>query len=107
MVSDEDPMNIFVGKAVCPDCATISPVGDAKCPECDAFHIRIDDDDSRVNEIESAPAPVLIPEKASRDPGFYSVNPHENIPEEHFESDEDAVTDWKESSIDFALEDEE
>ena len=104
-MSDEDPLDVFDDQAVCPNCATISPIGTAKCPECDSFHIDIEEDESRddYEQVESVP----IPDKQSGDPGFYSINPHESIPIEHFEADEDAVTDWKGSSIDFGLEDEE
>ena len=38
-----------------------------------------------------------------RDPGFYSIDPRGEIPVEHFEGDEEAITDWEGSSIDFAL----
>ncbi len=107
MVSDEDPLKIFDGQSVCPNCAAISPVGTAKCPECDVFHIVIEEEESRDDFSEPSAQPSQIPEKESRDPGFYSINPHESIPVEHFEADEDAVTDWEGSSIDFGLEDDE
>ncbi len=104
-MSSEDPLDVFDNQAVCPNCATISPIGTAKCPECDAFHVEIEDDESRIDNDSVEVVP--IPDKESRDPGFYSINPHESIPIEHFEADEDAVTDWEGSSIDFGLEDEE
>ena len=33
-------------------------------------------------------------EEEPRDPGFYSIDPRGEIPEEHFEGDEEAITDW-------------
>ena len=100
MSSEEDPLAIFDDTAICPDCSTIIPLGMARCPECGAFHVSIDEPEERpVDDRE----PVEYIEKESRDPGFYSINPTEEIPVEHFEGDDDAVTDWDGSSIDFAL----
>ena len=45
-------------------------------------------------------APVV---EEPRDPGFYSIDPRGEIPEEFFEGDEDAVTEWEGASIDFGL----
>ena len=103
-MAEQAPIDLFEGQSVCPNCAAIAPVGTAKCPECGTFHITIQDDErDDIDDVE----PLPLPDKESRDPGFYSINPRESIPIEHFESDEDAVTDWKGSSIDFGLEDEE
>ena len=55
---------------------------------------RIPDDGQRAVE----PQP-----EEPRDPGFYSIDPRGEIPVEHFEGDEEAITDWEGSSIDFAL----
>ena len=55
---------------------------------------RIPDDERRAAE----PQP-----EEPRDPGFYSIDPRGEIPVEHFEGDEEAITDWEGSSIDFAL----
>ncbi len=46
-------------------------------------------------------------EEKPRDPGFYSVDPRGEIPEEHFEGDEDVVADWDGSSVDFTIGDDE
>ena len=42
-------------------------------------------------------------EEEPRDPGFYSIDPRGEIPEEHFEGDEEAITDWDGSSVDFGI----
>ena len=51
------------------------------------------EDRSSVEKVEEEP----------RDPGFYSIDPRGEIPEEHFEGDEEAITDWDGSSVDFGI----
>ena len=65
----------------------------------------IQDADDRI-PVEERTTPEKIPEEP-RDPGFYSIDPRGDIPEEHFEGDEDAITDWGGSSVDFGLGEEE
>ena len=105
MTEDEDPLGAFDNLAACPSCAALAPKGTTRCPECGAFHMHIEDAGSRINEEDRRPT-ESIPEEP-RDPGFYSVNPRGDIPEEHFEGDEEAITDWEGASIDFGLGEEE
>ena len=65
----------------------------------------IEDSDDR-EPVERRPSAEKLEEKP-RDPGFYSVDPRGEIPEEHFEGDEDVVADWEGSSVDFTIGDEE
>ena len=101
----EDKLSVLAGKQSCPVCGSISNKGTSRCPECGTFHMHIEDAESRINEEERRPT-ESIPEEP-RDPGFYSVNPRGDIPEEHFEGDEEAITDWEGASIDFGLGEEE
>ena len=52
---------------------------------------------------DEGPRAVESQPEEPRDPGFYSIDPRGEIPVEHFEGDEEAITDWEGSSIDFAL----
>ena len=63
--------------------------------------MQIEDVETRIPEDDRKPS-ESIPEEP-RDPGFYSIDPRGEIPVEHFEGDEDAVTDWEGASIDFGL----
>tara|TARA_X000001036_G_scaffold438307_1_gene485785 strand:+ start:1125 stop:1328 length:204 start_codon:yes stop_codon:yes gene_type:complete len=65
----------------------------------------IEDAETRINEQETRPVERVTEEP--RDPGFYSIDPRGEIPEEHFEGDEDAITDWDGSSVDFDIGDDE
>jgi hypothetical protein len=47
--------------------------------------------------------PTEETQEEPRDPGFYSIDPRGEIPEEHFEGDEEAITDWDGSSVDFDI----
>jgi len=105
-VSDsEDPLGAFDDLASCPACATLAQKGTPRCPECGAFHMPIEDAETRVNEQENRPVERVTEEP--RDPGFYSIDPRGEIPEEHFEGDEDAIADWDGSSVDFDIGDDE
>ena len=101
MSESEDPLRAFDDLACCPSCAALALEGTLRCPECGAFHMPIEDADSRIPVDERAPM-ERIPDEP-RDPGFYSIDPRGEIPEEHFEGDEDAVTDWEGSSVDFGI----
>ena len=105
MTEDEDPLRAFDNLASCPSCSAFAPKGTTRCPECGAFHMHIEDAETRISEEERRPTEA-IPEEP-RDPGFYSVNPRGEIPVEHFEGDEEAITDWEGASIDFGLGEEE
>ena len=105
MTDDEDPLRAFDNLASCPSCAALAAKGTTRCPECGAFHMQIEDADTRISEEQRRPT-ESIPEEP-RDPGFYSVDPRGEIPVEHFEGDEEAVTDWDGASIDFGLGEEE
>ena len=59
------------------------------------------DAEDRIPVEERSVAEPIVEE--TRDPGFYSIDPRGEIPEEFFEGDEDAITDWEGSSIDFGL----
>jgi hypothetical protein len=101
-MTDEDPLRAFDDLACCPSCAALAKKGTPRCPECGEFHLALEDVEAR------QPPPARSRERveeAPKDPGFYSVDPTGDIPDEHFEGDEEAVTDWKESNIDFGLED--
>ena len=101
MTEDEDPLGAFENLAACPSCAALAPKGTPRCPECGAFHMPIQDAEERIPD-ENPRAVEPHPEEP-RDPGFYSIDPRGEIPVEHFEGDEEAITDWEGSSIDFAL----
>ena len=101
MGDDEDPLGAFDNLASCPSCAALAAKGTTRCPECGAFHMAIEDVEPRIPEEDRKPS-ESIPEEP-RDPGFYSIDPRGEIPVEHFEGDEDAVTDWEGSSVDFGL----
>ena len=103
MAEDEDPLRAFDALACCPSCAALAPRATPRCPECGAFHMAIEDAEERIPPEARRPR-ECVPEKP-KDPEFYSMDPRGEIPEEHFESDEDAVTNWTGSSIDFGLED--
>ena len=105
MTDDEDPLRAFDNLASCPSCAALAAKGSTRCPECGAFHMQIEDAETRDSEEQRRPT-ESIPEEP-RDPGFYSVDPRGEIPVEHFEGDEEAVTDWDGASIDFGLGEEE
>lgn len=59
------------------------------------------DAEDRIPVEERSVAEPIVEE--TRDPGFYSIDPRGEIPEEFFEGDEDAITDWEGASIDFGL----
>lgn len=101
MTDSEDPLGAFDDLAACPSCAALAPKGTARCPECGAFHMPIEDAEERIS-IDERRTVESIPDEP-RDPGFYSIDPRGEIPEEHFEGDEDAITDWEGSSVDFDL----
>jgi len=101
----EDPLGAFDNLAYCPSCAALAQKGTLRCPECGAFHMPIQDADDRI-PVEERTTPEKVPEEP-RDPGFYSIDPRGDIPEEHFEGDEDAIADWEGSSVDFGLGEEE
>ena len=65
----------------------------------------IEDAETRIPVEERRPAEKVLEEP--RDPGFYSIDPRGEIPEEHFEGDEEAITDWDGSSVDFGIGEEE
>tara|TARA_B110000014_G_scaffold237380_1_gene203270 strand:+ start:264 stop:467 length:204 start_codon:yes stop_codon:yes gene_type:complete len=65
----------------------------------------IQDAEDRI-PVEERNTPSKVIEEP-RDPGFYSIDPKGDIPDEHFEGDEDAITDWGGSSVDFDLGEEE
>ena len=60
------------------------------------------DAEVRIPEVERKRTIDNEPEEP-RDPGFYSIDPRGEIPEEHFEGDEEAVTDWDGASVDFDI----
>ncbi|MDP6906462.1 MAG: hypothetical protein QF440_03495 [Candidatus Thalassarchaeaceae archaeon] len=102
-MSDPDPLSKFDNLAVCPSCSTLAEIGTTRCPECGAFHIQIDYEEKPEDDVKSIDiAPQSIKEDL-RDPEFYSVDPRGEIPVEHFDGDEDVVTDWEGSSIDFDI----
>ena len=101
MTDSEDPLGAFDDLASCPSCAALASKGTTRCPECGAFHMPIEDADTRIPEEDRKPS-ESIPEEP-RDPGFYSIDPRGEIPVEHFEGDEDAVTDWEGASVDFGI----
>ena len=61
----------------------------------------IEDAETRIPEEDRVPIET-IPEEP-KDPGFYSIDPRGEIPVEHFEGDEEAITDWEGASVDFGL----
>jgi len=61
----------------------------------------IEDAETRIPTEERRPTERVTEEP--RDPGFYSIDPRGEIPEEHFEGDEEAVTDWDGASVDFDI----
>ena len=61
----------------------------------------IEDAETRIPVEERRPAEKA--QEEPRDPGFYSIDPRGEIPEEHFEGDEEAITDWDGSSVDFDI----
>jgi hypothetical protein len=65
----------------------------------------IEDAETRIPVEERRPAEKV--QEEPRDPGFYSIDPRGEIPEEHFEGDEEAITDWDGSSVDFGIGEEE
>ena len=105
MDESEDPLGAFDNLVYCPSCAALAQKGTLRCPECGAFHMPIQDADDRI-PVEERITPEKITEEP-RDPGFYSIDPRGDIPEEHFEGDEDAITDWEGSSVDFDIGEEE
>ena len=105
MTDVEDPLRTFDDLAQCPSCAALAAKGTPRCPECGDFHMPIEDADDRIPE-ERRRRAEPVPSKPIN-PEFYSVDPHGDIPEEVFEADEDAVTDWKDAHMDFGLEDDE
>ena len=105
MTEDEDPLGAFDNLASCPSCSALAPLGTTRCPECGAFHMTIEDAETRIPEEDRVPIET-IPEEP-KDPGFYSIDPRGEIPVEHFEGDEEAITDWDGSSVDFGLGEEE
>ena len=102
MTDVEDPLGAFDDLASCPSCAALAQKGISRCPECGAFHMLIEDADSRTPEEEKR-RPTESVKEEPRDPGFYSIDPSGEIPEEHFEGDEEAITDWDGSSVDFDI----
>ena len=105
MTESEDPLGAFDNLATCPSCAALAQKGVPRCPECGAFHMPIEDAEERIPAEERKPI-ESIPEEP-KDPGFYSIDPRGEIPEEHFEGDEEAITDWEGSSVDFGIGDDE
>ena len=65
----------------------------------------IEDAETRIPVEERRPAEKV--QEEPRDPGIYSNDPRGEIPEEHFEGDEEAITDWDGSSVDFGIGEEE
>ena len=106
MTDVEDPLGAFDDLATCPSCAALAQIGTPRCPECGAFHMSIEDVEERIPEEERQRPTEVTPEEP-RDPGFYSIDPRGEIPEEHFEGDEDAITDWEGASVDFDIGDDE
>ena len=102
MTDSEDPLGAFDDLASCPSCAALAQKGTPRCPECGAFHMPIEDAETRIPETERQ-RPIDKEPEEPREPGFYSINPRGEIPEEHFEGDEEAVTDWEGASVDFGL----
>ena len=101
MTDSEDPLGAFDNLASCPSCAALAPKGTPRCPECGAFHMPIEDAETRIPVEDRRPV-EKVPDEP-KDPGFYSIDPRGEIPEEHFEGDEEAVTDWEGASVDFAI----
>ena len=106
MTDSEDPLGAFDDLATCPSCAALAQKGTPRCPECGAFHMSIEDVEERIPEEERQRPTEVTPEEP-RDPGCYSIDPRGEIPEEHFEGDEDAITDWEGASVDFDIGDDE
>lgn len=104
MSSEEDPLGAFDNLAYCPTCSSLAEIGTPRCLECGAFHMPIIDAEERIPIEERTVTEAVVEE--TRDPGFYSIDPRGEIPEEFFEGDEDAITDWEGASIDFGLGDE-
>ena len=105
MSDSEDPLRAFDDLASCPACAALAQKGTPRCPECGAFHMPIEDVETRIPEQERRPVERVTEEP--RDPGFYSIDPRGEIPDEHFEGDEDVIADWDGSSVDFDIGDDE
>ena len=68
MTDDEDPLRAFDNLASCPSCAALAPKGTTRCPECGAFHMQIEDVETRSPKEQRRPI-ESIPEEP-RDPGF-------------------------------------
>ena len=102
MTDAEDPLGAFDDLASCPSCAALAQKGTPRCLECGAFHMPIEDVETRIPETERR-RPIDNEPEVPRDPGFYSIDPRGEIPEEHFEGDEEAVADWEGASVDFGL----
>ena len=97
----EDPLRAFDDLAYCPSCYALAPKGTPRCLECGSFHMPMIDADERI-PVEERTNPIPVPDE-TRDPGFYSMDPRGEIPEEFFEGDEEAITDWEGASVDFGL----
>ena len=102
MTDAEDPLGAFDDLASCPSCAALAQRGTPRCPECGAFHMPIEDAETRIPE-EDRRRPTENDPEEPKDPGFYSIDPRGAIPEEHFEGDEEAITDWEGASVDFGI----
>ena len=105
MTMNNDPLDVFQGKEICPTCAAIHPRNLSRCPECGIFH----DSDIFVERNQTN-----IPKKASMkpkpvDPGMYSLNPHSDIPDEELDEIEieDNTISWGGGSTDFSIGEEE
>ncbi|MBN74332.1 MAG: hypothetical protein CMA73_01430 [Euryarchaeota archaeon] len=101
MTDEEDPLGAFDNLAYCPSCSCLAPRGTPRCLECGSFHMPIIDAEERIPVEERVSSSPVVEEP--RDPGFYSIDPRGEIPEEFFEGDEDVVSEWEGASIDFGL----